>query len=625
MTYRSVVAIASILWTIPCAGQNVKGLLEDGRKEWLRYESQANQAPGCDDISPSLDSARTRSVPGGIAVQVSIEAGLRRIHNQIVNCRGALSNSGTESYTRAEASFRQAYAASPADPGVFRYLAMTLAEKNRWRELEILSRDHITKATNDPWGWMSLGLALHRMGSPAAQTAFDTAAARMNRDDRARVFAFSKLLARPDSIAYTKARDDARADTERRFWAMSDPLWSRDGNDPRTEFFARVSFAELRWTVDDPLVRGANSDRGEIHIRYGPPQRIVAMRGSEFRGNALRDGLSTANTQMRGTLPGPSDIVTYWDYDNGLTVVFWGAPMYGTSRFPPADGGNIEEVIAMRASSFDNLVTERILELPSVALRFRGPADSVDVLVIAQAPLNELREAGGANAPLRANAWFLGLNIPTAFRDTTTVRASGIERWSYRVAPASYQYRIEVIADGSALAARTGGSVNASPLTEGGFATRGFGTSDIVIASTVQAPRMPAQPMRWSDYSAAPIVGVMERGGTFNLLWENYDVSARNGQAQYQVAVTVQRERSEGGRIAAAILGFAANALRIDRRDDRVISRFDRSVAPAPVIVDHVSIGLADTPAGDYRITLEVTDVATGRKATRVTALTIRD
>jgi GWxTD domain-containing protein len=623
MILRSVAAIAAVVWSVPCAGQNVKSLLDDGRKEWFRYEAQANQAPGCDGIAPSLEVARTRIV-GDEPILDPIEAGLKRLHNQIVNCRAPLANSGADAYARAEASFRQAYTAAPADPNAFRHLAMSIAEKNRWRELEILARDHIQKASNDPWGWMALGLALHRMGSPQAHVAFDTASARMNREDRARVFAFSRLLARPDSINYVKSRDDARAETERRFWAIADPLWSRDGNDPETEFLARVSYAELRWTIDDPLVRGADSDRGEIHIRYGPPQRIVAMRGSEFGRNALRDGFSTSRPPA-GTLPGPSDVVTYWDYDNGLTVVFWGSPAFGTARFPAVDGPSVEEVIEQRASSFDNLASERILDLPSVALRFRGPADSVDVLVIAHAPLDEIRSVIGANMRMRATAWFLGLNVSTAFRDTVAVRASGVERWSYRVSPATYQYRVEITSDGAAIAARSMGGVNASALGDGSFATRGFGTSDIVFASTVQPPRMPSQPARWGDFSAAPIVGVMQKGGTFNLLWENYDVSVRNGQAQYQVAVTVQRERSEAGRIAAAILGFAANALRIDRRDDRVITRFDRAVAPSPVIVDHVSIGLADTPAGVYRITLEVTDTATGRKATRVASLTIRD
>lgn len=621
MTLRWIASIAALTVALPLAAQNAKEVLASGRKEWLRYETQANQAPGCDDISPTLDSARTQWV-GGVKIELPIETGLRRIHNQLVNCRAPM-NVGGEGYAKAEALFRQANSLAPADPVVFRNLAMLLAERNRWKELAALARDHVTRAPDGAWGWLALGLAKHRTGENASAV-FDTAAAKMNREDRARLFSFTQLLTPPDSVAYMKAREDARAETEKRFWALADPLWSREGNDPKTEFMARVAFAELRWTVEESNVRGADSDRGEVYIRYGPPQRIVAMRGDDFRGNDLRDGLAARNTGS-SLLPGRSDVVTYWDYDNGLIVVFWGAPTFGTARFPSVDGPSIGEIVALRSSSFDNLASERILDMPSLAVRFRGPADSVDVLVIAQAPIDEIRGAIGANARVRADAWFLGLNTPRAFHDSTNVRASGIERWTYRVAPASYQSRVEVTADGANIAARTFLPVNASPVTDAGFVTRGFGTSDVLLATTVQEPRVPGQPTRWSDFAAAPIVGVMQRASTFSLLWENYDVTARNGQAQYQVAVTVQKEKSGAGKVAAALVGFAANALRIDRRDDRVISRFDRSVPPSPVIVDHVSVSLGDSPAGTYKVTLEITDVVTGKKSARTTNLVIRD
>lgn len=622
MKHRSAIAMAIALWAIPCAGQGAKELLDAGRKEWLRYDTQAHQAPGCSGIAPTLDSARTRTV-NGVRIMLSIEAGLTRLHNQIVNCRAPMSGLGEEAYTKAEALFRQATALAPTDPLAFRNLAMVLAEKDRWRDLLGLAREHTLRASNDAWGWLALGLTMHRSGENAGAV-FDTAAARMNREDRARMFAFTKLLGHRDSVAYAKARDDARGETERRFWAIADPLWSREGNDPRIEFMARVAYAELRWTVEESNVRGADSPRGEIYIRYGPPQRIIAMRGGEFVGLGQRGGLN-AGGEPRALLPGPSDVVTYWDYDNGVTVVFWGAPTFGTVRFPIGDAANVDEFVDIRASTFDNLVTERILDVPSVAVRFRGPADSIDVLIIAHTPMDQIRGAAAANARVRADAWILGLNVPMAYRDSAFVRTSGFERWTFRVVPGQYQYRVEVTAEGANTAARAIRPVNATATGESAFTTRGFGISDMLIATTVQPPRVPSQSVGWTDFSAAPIVAVMQKAATFELLWENYDISARNGQAQYQVAVTVQREKSEGGRIAAAILGFAANALRIDRKDDRVTSRFDRAVAASPVIVDHVSVALGETPPGEYRITLEVTDTATGRKTTRVTSLTIRN
>src|SRR6185295_19882925 len=104
MKHHCTIAIAVLLWAMPCASQSAKSLLDAGRKEWLRYDGQANQAPGCEGIAPSLDSARTRTV-GADQVILSIEAGLKRLHNQLVNCRGPLSGSGSESFAKAEALF----------------------------------------------------------------------------------------------------------------------------------------------------------------------------------------------------------------------------------------------------------------------------------------------------------------------------------------------------------------------------------------------------------------------------------------------------------------------------------------------------------------------------------------
>jgi hypothetical protein len=107
------------------------------------------------------------------------------------------------------------------------------------------------------------------------------------------------------------------------------------------------------------------------------------------------------------------------------------------------------------------------------------------------------------------------------------------------------------------------------------------------------------------------------------LLWENYALGSSGGQAQYQVTLTMERQRSGAGRIAARIVGAIASAVRIEQRDDRVVQQFDRTAPVSPAIVDHISVALGDTPAGGYRLTLEISDRATGRKTRRSIDLTL--
>jgi GWxTD domain-containing protein len=174
---------------------------------------------------------------------------------------------------------------------------------------------------------LSLGLALHRIGGYAQTGAvFDSATARLDPAERERLFALGRLLARPDSAAHARRPQVAREAAEHAFWVSADPLWSRGGDDPRAEFMARVTFAELRWTVEERNVRGTESDRGEVYIRYGPPDVILAMRGSAFHGTSISSMGQTRPGANQRQLPQRSDVVTWWDYDTGISLTFWGAP-----------------------------------------------------------------------------------------------------------------------------------------------------------------------------------------------------------------------------------------------------------------------------------------------------------
>ena len=64
--------------------------------------------------------------------------------------------------------------------------------------------------------------------------------------------------------------------------------------------------------------------------------------------------------------------------------------------------------------------------------------------------------------------------------------------------------------------------------------------------------------------------------------------------------------------------------MRRGQREDRVIVRYDRTVAHAPVLVDYVTFGLDETPPGEYRLILEITDRATGKTVERVQRFVIR-
>jgi hypothetical protein len=246
----------------------------------------------------------------------------------------------------------------------------------------------------------------------------------------------------------------------------------------------------------------------------------------------------------------------------------------------------------------------------------------VDVLVVAEAPMSAIRDSGDVRSSVHASFWMYPRGLPNEYRDSVAVRASGVERWIYRIPVAQYFYRIEATADGSMIAGRAMGWFAAGADTSSAFGTRGFGMSDMVLATSAQSSR--SAPSSWRDFTIAPVVGAAPARSTIHLIWENYELGARDGTSEYTIAVTIQRRRSAAGRIAATVVGVVEGAVGIDRRDDRVTSRWARKRAAAATLVDEVAFDLADTPAGEYTITVDITDRVSGRMTSTSASLVIR-
>ena len=603
---------------------------------YLHLSSGDSSALCAHGLASSLDSAThwgKNAPPDSILTYLPVREALKILHGEMEECTSPLKDAGDGEYKPAETFFREALDAAPDDPRAFRHMAMLLEEKNRWRELTVIARERVARHRGEPLALLVMGLASYRDGQPEqAAAAFDTAVAHLGAPERGRLFSFVRLLPHKDSLAYARAPENAKANTERSFWAMADPLWSRPGDDPRYEFLARVTYAELRWTVEELGVRGADSDRGEIYVRFGPPDTIAVVRGSDYsveRSGPMDQsgpGFTRANPNgkdpVQARMPLPSDVVTIWDYNTGLTMVFWGAPAYGTARIPQNDGALVQEVIDSRSAAFDNLASGRINEMPLRTARFRAGGDSVELVFLTQAPVSAIHGSSAANAPVREFAWLFGRDVPNAYRDSSVVEGDGKKAWVYRVPRSMFMYRVEATAEGSSVSGRAMTWINANADTATGFTLRGFGMSDVLLATTAES-RTPT-PNRWRDFDFTPLLGSLARRSNLEMIWENYELGQRNGQAQYQLTITVQRVRSTAGRIAAQIIGVAASAVGITRRDDRVILQIERSTPYAATIADHIGIALADTPAGTYRVTLEINDRTSGRKSSRSTEITIQ-
>jgi hypothetical protein len=182
--------------------------------------------------------------------------------------------------------------------------------------------------------------------------------------------------------------------------------------------------------------------------------------------------------------------------------------------------------------------------------------------------------------------------------------------------------RLEATAPDVLVAGRATAWIVAGSDSETDFRTAGFGLSDLILASTVRPSASAAA--RWDDFTIAPLFSEVQRGGSVDLLWENYELGSAEGRARYSVEITVEPDRGTVARVAARIVSSVAGTVGVDRRENRITLRVDREAQHAAAVVDRLTVGLDDTPPGNYRLTVRVTDGTNGSTAARSGTFAIR-
>lgn len=599
--------------------------VEYARVYWRRYDALANRrietTPGSAFRSISQAMRPTEASADAAVADASedgwgrsdlagsvTEVSLKSVQEAIDRGTQALPPevTGESDYVTSGKLFAEAYAANPRNARAFQSMVMHMAERSKWSEVEAFARTHLEQIPWDPWAWVALGLATHRLGdSKTAAAAFDSAMVYIEPTDRARLDRLDRVLRPTDTARIAKGSNAERAAVGRMYWLLADPLWSRSGNESRVEYFARVAFAEFRWSVEELNIRGADTDRGNIYIRYGPPDITVVF----------------------GPAPGmpESNITTIWIYRTGLMFSFSGQPTFASAETPLSDRLMTETITATIPVRWDNLSNFTVDSLPTQIMRFRAGRDSVDVVVALDPPVDSIRASTSlSDAPsVRGDYWLLAGAALLTHRDSITLDGAGVRTWSARVAQGAYLLRAEASVDGGMRAARSASAVQAGDDATSGFALRGFGMSDVLVASRAEPRQGIAQ--RWSDLDIEPVVRSLPRASPLALVWENYELGNRDGLATYTVAIDIKRERSLAGAIATRIAGGLASAARIERiSDDEVAMRIDRSLPHADAFVDHITIELGDTPPGSYQLTLRITDAVTGQSRSRTTRFVVR-
>ncbi len=582
-----------------------------GMASWRLYESSANRAISGSLQKVQLTSANNWNRNNGRDYVNSIAQKIQP-------------PTGRADHAAALEYFRAAVAADSSNLRYSRHLYMAYAELGQWRDLAMVAELRARQFPLDYQAQLALGLARHRLAEErTASQAFDSALVLMDEDEAGRLKSISRILRpRPDksikgqqisdSGGFGKLPADQRRGLEAMFWMMSDPLALTQENEFRIEFLSRVAFADFRWTSEEYNLRGADSDRGDLYVRYGPPDLEFTLSGSASDDRTRLDG---GQTQV-------------WAYNTGLVFFFDQPPGFGMARIAFADRDNVDKVRDAVPVSFANVPVVRLLDtIPVRVARFRSGADSSDAVIAASVPVDSMIKSVAldrvpVDIDLRIFDQFVQVRGMESDQKSFTRDSSyaPLERaWTRRVGPGINVVRVEALQADSKRGARA--MTRLEPV-----ANVGFGMSDVLLGNKPDLRNGVTLPARWRDIDITPSAGSFARGTSVGLVWEMYDLALTNNSTKYRVAITVEREDRAGA------VGFAVRVLdnvgravgRAQASRDRFTISFDREAASRPVLVEYLSLDMSGAPAGAYQLKVEVTDLANNKKTARNTEFRMR-
>lgn len=185
-----------------------------------------------------------------------------------------LSGRAQRAYERAIGHLYQALESDPRRRPVYDYLMQIYALKGEWQAAVDMLAQMYTFFPEDPGTWLYLGLAHYRNGNlDAASKSFETAFRYLDEATAQAIEDLTLLLPEDERQAY-QADPVAFA---ARYWTSKDPRLLTVYNERKLEHFARVVYADLLYSARSINLRGWDTERGRILIRYGLPNVDVVF------------------------------------------------------------------------------------------------------------------------------------------------------------------------------------------------------------------------------------------------------------------------------------------------------------------------------------------------------------
>lgn len=412
------------------------------------------------------------------------------------------------------------------------------------------------------WCDALLGLAFHASRNFVdAERAFDRSLLAMPDSTRCRWTDVSLLLDGETEKLVRRAPCATRAGLDQRLWWLADPFHSVEGNELRSEHFARHAFTVLhdRWRATHPLGWGA--DMREIVLRYAWP--VAWSRDRVRERSPTQPGYFVALT---GHEPNPA----YHFFPDAAALEMPYDATDATWRLKRS-----------RATThYAHPLAAPLQPLRHQIARFRR-GDSLLIVAAWNASEDTLFSRG----PNRAAFVVSSGDGSAAIRRSEGSAARGA--LTLVVPNADYLASLELFSGSSRAAGRARRGVRAS------IPTTGVALSDILLVEPGEQPRSLAEAV--DRLLPDGHLGAERRLAVY---WEVYGLGAG---ALPRVTVSVSRIRASRARRLAEKVGL---------RDEPQTVHVDwaADAAAAQTAGGSLTLDLRDRPAGTWRVSITVTD-----------------
>jgi GWxTD domain-containing protein len=533
-------------------------------------------------------------------------------------------------FAEAERLLRSAIGLDPKMAEAYHHLAGLYFEAQRYDKMaDLLDRAVKQMAAVDVF--LFLGLARQQLGQPdSAMQAYQRALQMMPPDDCAFFYSLQPVLA-PDSLTfYENAPDSLKAQMQQHFWKARDPLFLTEANERLLEHFGRIAYANLRYSLPEKNIAGWKTDRGQTLIRFGQPRQRVRTRADL---GTSPTGHITLNASRE-----------FWDYGD-FQMIFDDRFLNRNYSFAWGSVGEVdgkwlfEQKIRETPERYIFPHGGQRLDLPHVIAQFRSPEDSADASstrleIYFGIPDSSLQAMSGKNQPfvLRRGLFFFDENwneIRQWREDRQLVQPSGtdsanapnspdhfLDRWSVRMPPGAYHLSLEVLGKNSG---RSGAA--RETITVEDFTGASLRMSDVVLASA--ATRISGEEnsglalFQKGEVNLVPCLFYRFAADTpIYVYYEVYNLAlAANGQSRYRLDYVVESQQEAKSLVSRAydrigkLLGKGARAITITSSFESAgDQRFEKL---------YHSIAMLGHPAGQYDLTIRLTDQISGQSAER--------